>query len=184
MKKQGTTCKPNQHFPRAGNQLKNLNYNTMKKAIKKMFATASIALAVAFTTSVNAQMKPMDGSQMAMSKYSFGETVDLLKGAIEQQNLMVIQEVDGQKMLQMAGKKVGGMKQLFYFHPSYMKQVIEANEMAGIVIPLKIIVMEKGEMVMVRYFMPSVTLKPYMGTEAIAKELDGKVAKVIAEITK
>ncbi len=156
----------------------------MKKAIKKMFAVAFIAMAGVFSQSAHAQMKPMDGSQMTMSKYSFSETVDLLKGAIEQQNLMVIHEVDGQKMLQMAGKKVGGMKQLFYFHPSYMAKVLEANEMAGIAIPLKIIVMEKDGKVMVRYFLPSETLKPYKGTEAIAKELDGKVAEVIAGATK
>lgn len=156
----------------------------MKKSFKKMFVIASIALAGVFATSAYAQMKPMDGSQMVMSKYSFSETVDLLKGAIEQQNLMVIHEVDGQKMLQMAGKKVGGMKQLFFFHPSYMAKVLESNEMAGIAIPLKIIAMEKDGKVMVRYFLPSETLKPYKGTEAIAKELDGKVAKIIAEVTK
>ena len=64
-----------------------------------------------------AQMKPQDGSQMAMSKYSYSETVDILKGAIEQQNLMVINEIDAQKMLRMAGKQVDGMSQIFYFHP-------------------------------------------------------------------
>lgn len=150
-----------------------------------MFAVALIAIAGVFTTSsVYAQMKPMDGSQMAMSTYSFSETVDMLKGAIEKQNLMVIYEIDGQKMLQMAGKKVGGMKQLLFFHPSYMKQVLEANEMAGIVIPLKIVVMEKDGKVMVRYFMPSTVLKPYKGTESIAKDLDAKVTKIIAEATK
>ncbi|MBC8198392.1 MAG: DUF302 domain-containing protein [Candidatus Marinimicrobia bacterium] len=154
------------------------------KSIKKMFSIALIALVSTFTTTAYAQMKPMDGSQLVMSKYSFSETVDILKGTIEQQNLMVIHEVDGQKMLKMAGKKVGGMKQLFFFHPSYMAKVLEINEMAGIAIPLKIIVMEKDEKVMVRYFQPSVTLKPYKGTEAIANELDSKIAKVIAEVTK
>lgn len=148
-----------------------------------MFAVALIAMVGAFSQSANAQMKPMDGSQMTMSKYSFNDTVDMLKGAIEQQNLMVIHEVDGQKMLQMAGKKVDGMKQLLYFHPAYMARVLEANEMAGIAIPLKIVVMEKMGKVMVRYFLPSETLKPYKGTEAIAKELDGKIAKVIAEVS-
>lgn len=156
----------------------------MKNQIKKMFAVVLIAMLGVFTQSAYAQMKPMDGSQMAMSKYSFSETVDMLKGAIEQQNLMVIHEIDGQKMLKMAGKEVGGMKQLFFFHPMYMKKVVEANEMAGIVIPLKIIVMEKGDKIMVRYFMPSIVLKPYKGTEAIAKDLDAKVTKIIAEATK
>ena len=49
-------------------------------------------------------MMPKDGSTVKMSKYSFGETVDILTGAIEEQNLMVIHIIDGQKMLRMAGK--------------------------------------------------------------------------------
>ncbi|MFH6959519.1 DUF302 domain-containing protein [Flavobacterium aquidurense] len=157
----------------------------MKKTMKKMFAiTMFIATSVFSNQTVSAQMKPMDGSKMAMSKYSFSETVDMLKGAIEQQNLMVIHEIDGQKMMQMAGKKIGGMKQLLFFHPAYMAKVLAVNEMAGIVIPFKIVVMEKDGKVMVRYFMPSTVLKPYKGTEGIAKDLDTKVTKIITEATK
>ncbi len=152
--------------------------------MKQISKNAMLILAFVATTAMFAQMKPMDGSKMAMSKYSFSETVDILKGAIEQQNLMVLHEIDGQKMMRMAGKETGGMKQLFFFHPSYMAKVMEANEMAGIVIPFKIIVMEKKGMVMVRYFMPSTVLKSYKGTETIASELDGKVTKIIAEATK
>tara|TARA_R110000868_G_scaffold176501_1_gene414207 strand:+ start:1465 stop:1932 length:468 start_codon:yes stop_codon:yes gene_type:complete len=154
------------------------------KTMKQISKNAMLILAFVATTAMFAQMKPMDGSKMAMSKYSFSETVDILKGAIEQQNLMVLHEIDGQKMMRMAGKETGGMKQLFFFHPSYMAKVMEANEMAGIVIPFKIIVMEKKGMVMVRYFMPSTVLKSYKGTETIASELDGKVTKIIAEATK
>jgi uncharacterized protein (DUF302 family) len=156
----------------------------MKNQARKMFALTLIAMVGVFTQSAYAQMKPADGSKMAISTYSFSETVDMVKGAIEQQNLMVIHVIDGQKMLKMGGKDVGGMKQLFFFHPSYMKKVIEANSMAAIVIPLKMIVMEKDGKVMVRYFMPSTVLKPYKGTEAIAKELDTKMTKIIADATK
>tara|TARA_R110002049_G_scaffold117704_1_gene271321 strand:- start:1749 stop:2207 length:459 start_codon:yes stop_codon:yes gene_type:complete len=152
----------------------------MKNTSKKLM----LLLALVATSVTFAQMKPMDGSKMAMSTYSFNDTVEMLKGAIEQQNLMVLHEIDGQRMLKMAGKEVGGMKQLFFFHPSYMKKVVEANEMAGIVVPFKMIVMEKGGKVMVRYFMPSTILAPYKGTEAIAKDLDAKVTKIIAEATK
>jgi uncharacterized protein (DUF302 family) len=156
----------------------------MKNQARKMFALTLIAMVGVFTQSAYAQMKPADGSKMAISTYSFSETVDMVKGAIEQQNLMVIHVIDGQKMLKMGGKDVGGMKQLFFFHPSYMKKVIEANSMAAIVIPLKMIVMEKDGKVIVRYFMPSTVLKPYKGTEAIAKELDTKMTKIIADATK
>ncbi|MFQ5677043.1 MAG: DUF302 domain-containing protein [bacterium] len=129
------------------------------------------------------KMMPKDGSTVKMSKYSFDETVDILTGAIEEQNLMVIHIIDGQKMLRMAGKNVKGMKQIFYFHPKYMRKVMEANQEAAIQIPLKFIVMEKPDgKVVVRYFMPSKALAGYSGEEAIAKELDGLVDNIVKEV--
>ena len=127
---------------------------------------------------------PKDGSLVKMSIYSFDETVDILKGAIEEQNLMVIFEIDAQKMLRMAGKETKGMKQIFYFHPKYMKRVIEANKAASIQIPLKFIVMEKPDgKVIVRYILPSKLLENYKGEELIANELDTLVATIVKEIS-
>lgn len=157
--------------------MKKKNYNGIVIALISIISLITNA-------SVNAQMAPKDGSKVSMSKYSYSETVDLLKGAIEEQNLMVISDIDAQKMLRMAGKEVKGMRQIFYFHPKYMRQVMEANPAATIQIPLKFIVMERPDSkVMVRYFMPSTVLNQYSGEEAIAKELDGLVDKIIAEIS-
>ncbi|MFQ5639664.1 MAG: DUF302 domain-containing protein [bacterium] len=145
----------------------------------------SLILIVAQTAfAQGGKMMPKDRSTVTMSKYSFDETVDILKGAIEEQNLMVIHVIDGQKMLRMAGKEVKGMKQIFYFHPKYMKKVMEANSEATIQIPLKFIVMERPDgKVILRYFMPSKVLGGYSGEEAIAKELDGLVNNIIKEVT-
>ena len=150
----------------------------------KVFCLA-LLLGLHVSLAASAQMKPTDGSLMTPSKQGFDATVTTLQQAIEQHNLMVIEVVDGQKMLRMAGKQVGGMKQIFYFHPRYMKRVMEANTMATIQIPLKIIVMEKPDgRVVLRYFEPSTLLGPYKGEEAIAAELDGIVSEIIASVAK
>lgn len=153
---------------------------------KKTFALSIVMTLMTLIISQNsmAQMKPMDGSSMVMSTYSFGETLELLKGAIEEQNLMVIHEVDAQKMLRMAGKQVDGMSQIFYFHPKYMRRVIEANSAATIQIPLKFIIMERPDKkIVIRYFNPSYVLKDYDGVAEIASELDNLVVKILAEVT-
>ena len=154
------------------------------KTMKKFSKTVMLILALVTTTVSFAQMKPMDGSKIAMSKHSFSETVDLVKSAIEDQNFMIIKEIDGQKMMRMAGKQTKGMRQLFFMNPQYMRKVAEANNMAVIQIPLKLIIMENNKGVMIRYFLPSTLLANYKGTEAVAKELDGLVANIIAEVTK
>jgi len=146
----------------------------------------SIMLVIAFlaTTVTFAQMKPMDGSKMVMSKHSFTETVNLVKSAIEDQNFMIIKEIDGQKMMRMAGKQTKGMRQLFFMSPKYMRKVAEANKMAVIQIPLKLLIMENNKGVVIRYFLPSTLLANYKGTEAVSKELDSLVANIITEVTK
>jgi uncharacterized protein (DUF302 family) len=157
------------------------------KTNKEKFVSLTLIIGVflALSSSLQAQMKPMDGSSMAMSKYSFSESLEIIKGAIEEQNLMVIHEIDAQKMLRMAGKEVNGMRQIFYFHPKYMRRVMEANSAATIQIPLKFIVMEKPDKkVVIRYFKPSTILNPYKGEEAIAAELDALVEKILSEVTK
>jgi len=158
----------------------------MKINKTKLLGTAVTLFMVLFSFhGVIAQMmKPKDGSSMVMSVYSYNETVDILKGAIEQQNLMVIHEVDAQKMLRMAGKQVNGMSQIFYFHPKYMRRVMEANPEATIQIPLKFIVMERPDKkVAIRYFKPSFVLNEYEGEATIATELDGLVGEILSEVT-
>jgi uncharacterized protein (DUF302 family) len=151
---------------------------------KKRNSMSLVILALLMSQIAVAQMKPMDGSKMAMSKYSYSESMEILKGAIEEQNLMVIHVVDAQKMLRMAGKQVKGMSQVFYFHPKYMKMVMEANSAATIQIPLKFVVMEKPDgKVVVRYFKPSTILNKYQGEETVSAELDGLVVKILAELT-
>ncbi|MEE9224946.1 MAG: DUF302 domain-containing protein, partial [Bacteroidota bacterium] len=86
-----------------------------------------------FSGNLNAQegmMKPPQFQVMVPSKYDFNDTVDLLKTAIEEQNLMVITELDIQKMLRMVGVQRKGMKKVYFFHPSFMKRIMEANRHA------------------------------------------------------
>ena len=157
---------------------------------KMLFSMTTVAAFVLLLTGSmllgqEKKMMPPDGSKITVSKYSFNETVDLLQGAIEEQNLMVLLTVDAQKMLRMAGKKVKGMKQIFYFHPQYMRRVMEANKYATIQIPLKFIVMERPDgKTILRYFMPSKLLGSYKGVEPIARELDELVNNIIKEVTK
>jgi uncharacterized protein (DUF302 family) len=160
----------------------------MKKSKSiKQWVPVFLAFCFVFATAngYSQMTPPSDGSRMVMSKYNFGETVDILQGAIEEQNLMVIHVIDGQRMLRMAGKETGGMKQIFYFHPKYMKRVMEANKDAMIQIPLKLIVMEMPNgKTAVRYFMPSTILNEYTGEEKIAEELDELISIILGEISK
>ena len=130
-------------------------------------------------------MKAPEFHVLTKSIYDFSDTVELLKASIEEQNLMVINEVDPQKMLRLVGVKTKGMRQIFFFHPRYMKRIYETNKQASIEPPLKFVVMEMTSgKVMVRYIRPSYKFNPYMGLDEIAKELDELAAMIAKSVTK
>ena len=117
------------------------------------------------------------------SSRSFDETVDALKQAIEGENLMVVHEINPQQMLRMVGVRTGGMKQILFFHPRFMKQIFETNRNGGIVPPLKILVMERPDGgVMVRYHDPEALFSSYQGLEEVAQELKGLTERIVATV--
>lgn len=128
-------------------------------------------------------MKLPESQVMMKSAYDFSDTVDLLTAAIEEQNMMVVKEIDAQKMLRMVNKKVGGMKQLLFFHPRYMKRIIETNPQGTIEPPFKIAIMERPDgKVMVKFIKPSSLLGKYAGLEELGAELDGIVVQITSSV--
>lgn len=68
-----------------------------------------VVAALSLPNSVYAQQStPPEFLVVQSSKYDFNDTVELLKGAIEAQNLMVIKEIDAQKMLRMIDVQTKG----------------------------------------------------------------------------
>ena len=119
----------------------------------------------------------------APSAYGFDDTVDLLKGAIEAENLMLIHEIDAQRMLRMVQVTTPGMKQLLFFHPRYMKRIRETNPAGTIEPPLKLAVMEGPDgKVMVRYIKPSYLFGRYAGLDPIGQELEDLVERIVAVV--
>ncbi len=126
---------------------------------------------------------PPDFLVTVPSAHDFDQTVALLKQAIEGENLMVVHEINPQQMLRMVGVRTGGMRQILFFHPRYMKRIVETNRHGGIVPPLKVLVMEMPNgRVMVRYHDPVHQFEPYTDLEELAAELRGVIETVVVAI--
>jgi len=127
-------------------------------------------------------MKPKDGSVLVVSKLNFNDALGKIEEAISKNNLIIMDDINGQAMIKMAGKKIPPMHQIIFFHPKYMREVYESNPMAGIVVPLKIIIMERNNKTIIRYFKPSTLFKPYKGTKKVAEELDKLMNNIIKTV--
>jgi len=116
------------------------------------------------------------------SSHPFDETVSMIKQAIEGENFMILHEINPQQMLRMVGVRTGGMRQILYFHPRFMKRIVEANRNGGIEPPLKILVMETPRGTMVRYHDPVHLFAPYDGLGEVAQELGSATERIVATV--
>lgn len=139
------------------------------------------------STAALAQMAGMalpEGRVMEKSKYGYDETVSRLKQAITDQNLMVVFTADHQEMLKMVGLQTKGMLAIEFFHPRYGKTIFQTNHLAGIELPLRLVVMEGDMGTMISYNRPSYVLGKYPGLESLGKELDGVLQHIAAAVTR
>lgn len=109
----------------------------------------------------------------ARSKFDFDETVERLKNAIKTAGLLLIHEINPQQILANHGITIQGFKQLLYFHPNYMKQLLESNPEAIIQAPLKFVVREEqnGE-VEILYMKPINLFSSYVELDELGKKLE------------
>ncbi len=128
------------------------------------------------------QMSPApDFIVTSRSALGFDATLETLKGAIEGENLMIVTEINPQQMLRMVGVQTGGMRQVLFFHPRYMKRIIETNRNGAIEPPLKVVVIEGPDGgVMIRYIDPTYLFGRYDGLEEVGRELSEVVERIVA----
>lgn len=122
---------------------------------------------------------------MAMSKYSFQDTVSRVKQTIESKGMMVVFTADHQAMLSMVGMNTKGMLGVEFFHPRYGKAIMQNDHAAGIEIPLRLVVMETPDgKAMLSYYKPSSVFAKYKGLEGMAAELDGVYDAIVAAVSR
>lgn len=148
----------------------------------RAIALATALLAVLLSPA-SAQEAPPAFLVTVRSAHDFDGTLATLNQAIEGQNLMVVHEINPQQMLRMVRVRVPGMRQILFFHPRYMKRIIETNRHGGIVPPLTLLVMESADgAVIVRYHDPVHQFASYAGLEDLATELKGVVETIVAGV--
>jgi len=87
-----------------------------------------------------------------VSNKGFKETVKAVEKAVEGRGMMVVAKVDHQNMLTMVGVKIGGSMTVEFGKPDMGKMVLTMAPEAGLDMPGKIYVFEKGGRTMASYF--------------------------------
>jgi uncharacterized protein (DUF302 family) len=109
---------------------------------------------------------------LVVSSYSFDETLLRLEQAIAAEGLWLIHAIDPQALLERAGYAIPPTRQLFFFHPRYMRQLLAIDPNAVIEVPLKLVVMQLPDgRVTLRQPRVDLLLAHYPGLTALGHEL-------------
>ena len=80
-----------------------------------------------------------------VSKHGFDKTVQAMTKAIKARGMMVVATIDHQNMLSMVGMKIKGSKTIEFGKPDMGKMVFAMAPEAGLEMPAKIYVFERGD---------------------------------------
>ena len=137
-------------------------------------------LGEAWSTDVRIPSQPV----VVNSHHSFPETVDKLKGAINDRNLTIIFELNHKETMAMPGVTGKQLVTLGFIGPEMERDVLRAEPKAALDIPLRVAVVElEYGAVDVIYYQPSYLFKQYQSKDLnrLKREMDILVGSIIKE---
>lgn len=112
---------------------------------------------------------------------TYEQIVVRARRAIAAADLWIIHEIDTQMLLERAGHRHAGIRQILYFHPRFMIRLLAGDPTAFPEVPLRLAVRELGpRCVEVRSPDPAVTLAGHPALAELADELSRLSAGVLA----
>jgi len=116
-----------------------------------------------------------------VSNAPFEEVIWRLRDAIEGAGLWVLQEINSNMLLKRGGYGAAPVRQILFFHPSFMARILEADSAAVLEAPLKIAILElPSGIVQVRWTDPVALFARYGST--LLAELGRELATACQEI--
>jgi uncharacterized protein (DUF302 family) len=115
----------------------------------------------------------------------FDTLLQAAREAILNNGFLLLHEINPQAILGSQGIVTGKIRQLLFFHPAYMKQLLDTAPAAVIEVPLKLVLQEVADReTMLSYFDPALHLQGYAGLEDLQEVLQVKVSTIIAALHK
>ena len=119
----------------------------------------------------------------AVSRLTFEDTVAQLKSAIQAEELWLIHEIDPQLLMRRGGYAMLATRQLLFFHPRYLVQLLEKDPSALVEAPLKLVVMEMPDgTVTLQHPDVATAFARYAGLEALGFEFQDLYLRLLTGI--
>lgn len=127
---------------------------------------------------------PYSGTQAVETRTPFAAYVDKLMAAIGANKMGIVAEACATCGAKSIGVTIPGNRVIMIYHPSFAVRMLNASIAAGIEAPLRLYVTENADgTAKLTYRLPSHVFAAYgvPDLDAMAKELDAIVAKIVAD---
>ncbi|TWF40545.1 uncharacterized protein (DUF302 family) [Chitinophaga polysaccharea] len=113
----------------------------------------------------------------------FEQVLTAARKAIVNNGFLLLHEINPQVILASHQIVIGPIRQLLFFHPVYMHQLLQADPAAVIEVPLKLVLREVADhTTAVTYSDPLQQLQGYSGLETLGSELSQRVTALLEEL--
>jgi uncharacterized protein (DUF302 family) len=114
-------------------------------------------------------------------KKPFDEAINALKANIVANGFLILHEINTTEILSKHGIKINELRQLLFFHPNYMKDVLQIDPLLVNEVPLKFVIRSiKHNETSISISNPLQSMSDYKGTEALSTELLEKIMLIIS----
>lgn len=122
--------------------------------------------------------------EVVMNK-PFEEALGIIKMNIVSNGFLILNEINTTEILAKHGIQIGELKQLLFFHPTYMKDVLEIDPLLVNEVPLKFVVRSISHSdTSVSIQNPIKTMNDYKGADLLANKLLDKVQLIMNQISR
>lgn len=113
-------------------------------------------------------------------KVPFHVALETIIKRIQENGFLLLHEINTKEILQRSGIEIKELRQLLFFHPTYMKTLLEVDASKVIRVPLKIVVreIEKDE-TEITASIPSMIFEDTPALIAWSLDLDERVNKIV-----
>ncbi len=143
--------------------------------------TLTVGLTGLFT--LQGSVAAQDTFVSVKSKHDFGTTLTNVKKQIAANKLALLKVYNVQTMLKMVGVNAENAVTLATFHPRYGKVIFANDRNAMSAAPLRLIVQQRGDDVVVAYIPASAVFAQFDVPDSLKQELDALLKAIVSNAT-
>ncbi len=110
----------------------------------------------------------------------FEQILTSIRNNIVSNGFLLLHEINTQEILANHGIKINQLRQLLFFHPSYMTDVLKSDPLAVNEVPIKIVIREmENYKISVSFANPIMSFSDYDCDKGMGLELLGKIKSIL-----